>query len=155
MLEGYHFQNAYVTRDIDKWIKTFNEHAKVDRVMIYEGTTPVTTPAGPGTQTNKLAFIWVGDLQYELIQPISGDVQLYSEALPADDGLQFHHVCMRVADWDEFRARAEEQPYPIVLEGGNEALRFLYLDARAFLGHYLEYVWMSEERWGQMGGSAK
>jgi hypothetical protein len=153
MLEGYHFQNAYVTRDVDKWVASFRSHAKVNKVITYEGSTPVVTTAGRGIQTQKMAFIWVGDLQYELIQPISGAVDLYRAALPADDGLQFHHICMRIGDWDEFRQRAGKQPYPLVLEGGNEALRFLYLDARPFLGHYLEYVWMTEERWAQMGGS--
>jgi len=152
MLEGFHYQNAYVTRDMDKWIEEFKKRGKVDRVMTYEGTTQVTTPRGKGEQTNKLAFIWVGDLQYELIQPVAGDVSIYSDALPADDGLQFHHICMRVPDWDDFRARVDQQPFPVVLEGGNELLRFLYLDARPFLGHYLEYTWMGEERWAQMGG---
>jgi hypothetical protein len=75
--------------------------------------------------------------------------------LPEDDGLQFHHICMRVPDWDEFRARVNEQPFPVVLEGGSESLRFLYLDARPFLGHYLEYTWMRDEVWTQMGGPAK
>jgi Glyoxalase/Bleomycin resistance protein/Dioxygenase superfamily len=153
MLEGYHFQNAYVTRNADKWTETFHARAKVRKVIVFEGSTPVVTVAGPGIQTQKLAFIWVGDLQYELIQPISGAVDLYRDALPADDGLKFHHICMRVDDWDEFRPRVDKQPYPVVLEGGNEALRFLYLDARPFLGHFLEYVWMTQERWGQMGGS--
>lgn len=155
MLEGHHYQNAYVTRDIDKWVGKFGEGAKIDRMIRYEGTMPVTTVDGPGTQTSRLAFIWVGDLQYELIQPVAGDVKLYSDALPDDDGLKFHHICMRVPDWDEFRARVAAQPYPVVLEGGNEFLRFLYLDARPFLGHYLEYTWMSDERWLQMGGPAK
>lgn len=152
MLEGYHFQNAYVTRDIEKWVATFGERAKVDRVLRYEGTTSVVTVDGPGVQTSKLAFLWVDDLQYELIQPVSGDVAIYADDLPEGDALRFHHVCMRVADWADFRARVDQQPYPVVLEGGNEQLRFLYLDARAFLGHYLEYVWMSDERWAQMGG---
>ena len=152
MLEGFHYQNAYVTRDIDKWIEAFKQRAKIDRLMTYEGTTPVVTPRGQVTQTNKLAFIWVGDMQYELIQPVDGDVSIYRDALPADDGLQFHHICMRVPDWDDFRARVADQPYPVVLEGGGDALRFLYLDARPFLGHYLEYTWMTDERWGQMGG---
>jgi hypothetical protein len=152
MLEGYHYQNAYVTRDIDKGIATFRQRGKIDKVITYEGTNAITTPNGPGTQTNKMAFIWIGDLQYELIQPISGDVSLYRDALPADDGLRFHHICMRVPDWDEFRARVDHQPYPVVIEGGGELLRFLYLDTRAFLGHYLEYTWMTDERWKQMGG---
>jgi Glyoxalase/Bleomycin resistance protein/Dioxygenase superfamily len=152
MLEGHHYQNAYVTRDVDKWIATFRERAKVDRVLTYEGSTPVKTAEGDGMQTTKLAFIWVGDLQYELIQPVSGTVRMYSDALPAGDALQFHHICMRIKDWDEFRARIADQPYPVVLEGGGDKLRFLYLDARPFLGHYVEYTWMTDERWAQMGG---
>jgi hypothetical protein len=152
MIEGYHYQNAYVTRNIDKWVGTFSARAKVDKVLRYEGTTPVVTPAGKATQTNKLAFIWVGDLQYELIEPVGGAVDLYRDALPAGDALQFHHICMRVDDWDDFRRRVDKQSYPVVLEGGGDALRFLYLDAREFLGHYLEYTWMTSERWTQMGG---
>lgn len=152
MLEGYHYQNAYVTRNLEKGLEAFRQRAKIDRVITYEGSTTVTTPEGSGTQTNKLAFIWVGDLQYELIQPVSGSVRVYRDALPADDGLQFHHICMRVPDWDKFRAAVDTQPYPVVIEGGNDMLRFLYLDARPFLGHYLEYTWMTDERWTQMGG---
>lgn len=152
MLEGYHYQNAYVTRDVDKAVKALKERAKVDRVLAFEGSTPVMTPEGAGIQTSKLAFVWVGDLQYELIQPVSGAVRIYSEALPIDDGLRFHHICMRVPEWQDFRARVDEQPYPVVLEGGNEKLRFLYLDARPLLGHYVEYTWMTDERWRQMGG---
>jgi hypothetical protein len=41
---------------------------------------------------------------------------------------------------------------PVAIEGGSEALRYLYLDARDLLGHYLEYVWMTPERWAQVGG---
>jgi hypothetical protein len=152
MLEGFHFQNAYVTRNVDQWIEAFRSRANVRKVIVYEGSTPVVTAAGPGVQTQKLAFIWVGDLQYELIQPISGAVDLYRDALPGDDGLKFHHICMRIGDWNEFRPRVDQQAYPVVLQGGNEGLRFLYLDARPFLGHYLEYVWMTGERWAQMGG---
>jgi len=152
MLEGYHFQNAYVTRDVDACVEAFRKRAKVDRILTYEGSTSVTTPEGTGTQTNKLAFIWVGDLQYEFIQPMAGLIRMYSDALPAHNGLQFHHICMRVTDWGDFRSRADNQPYPVVLEGGNEMLRFVYLDTRPLLGHYAEYVWMTDERWKQMGG---
>ncbi len=152
IIEGKHFQNAYITRNIDKAIADFQAQADVRKILQYEGTTEVTTPAGRGTQTNKLAFIWVDDLQYEFIQPGPGIVDIYRNELPADDSLKFHHICMRVDDWDGFRARVEDQPFPVVLEGGGDALRFLYLDARRLLGHYLEYTWMNEERWAQVGG---
>ena len=35
MLEGHHYQNAYITRNMDKWIEAFHERAKVDRVITY------------------------------------------------------------------------------------------------------------------------
>jgi hypothetical protein len=152
MLEGKHFQNAYVTRDIGKAIAAFKARANIRKLLEFTPTTEVMTPTGRGMQTNKLAFIWVGDLQYELIEPVSGKVDLYRDALPTGDGPKFHHICMRVDNWDDFRARVDKQPYPVVLEGGSDALKFLYLDAREFLGHYLEYTWMTDERWGQVGG---
>lgn len=152
MLEGRHYQNAYVTRDIDKAIKRFEARADVRTLIQFDNTTEVITPDGPRTLTSRLAFIWVGNLQYELIQPVSGAGDLYRAALREDDALGFHHICMRVDDWDGFRARVDQQSLPIVLEGGGDALKFLYLDAREFLGHYLEYTWMTDERWAQVGG---
>jgi Glyoxalase/Bleomycin resistance protein/Dioxygenase superfamily len=152
IIEGKHYQNAYITRNIDKAVADFKSKAHVRAHMQYEGSTEVTTPAGRGTQTNKLAFLWVEDLQYEFIQPGPGIVEIYRAELPADDSLKFHHICMRVDDWGDFRARVDKQPLPVVLEGGNEQLRFLYLDARQLLGHYLEYTWMNAQRWAQLGG---
>jgi hypothetical protein len=151
MLEGRHYQNAYVTRDIAKWTEHFKTHADVRKLVTYEGSTDLWTPSGTITQTSKLAFIWVGDLQYELIEPVSG-ASLYRDALPDDDSLKFHHICNRVDDWGAFRARVNQQPYPVVLERGGNELKFLYLDARKFLGHYLEYVWTIDRVWAQMGG---
>ena len=151
MIEGVHFQNAYITRNIAKWIELFNARANVRKTLTYEGSVELWTPGGTVKQTTKLAFIWVGDLQFELIEPVSG-ADIYAEALPDDDGLKFHHICNRVTDWDDFRARVDKQPYPVVLERGGDALKFLYLDLRDFLGHYVEYVWMTDERWKQVGG---
>jgi len=76
---------------------------------------------------------------------------LYLDQLPPDESLMFHHVCMRVDDWSG-SVPAWPSALSVAIEGGSEALRFLYLDAREFLGHYLEYVWMTPERWNQVGG---
>jgi Glyoxalase/Bleomycin resistance protein/Dioxygenase superfamily len=152
MIEGNHFQNAYVTRNIQRAIDDFKSRADVRKLLFFEVTTAVVTPAGPGTVTNKLAFIWVEDLQYEFIEPVGGNVSLYRDALPPDESLVFHHTCMRVDNWDDFRGRVRKQSLPVAIEGGSEALRYLYLDARELLGHYLEYVWMTPERWMQVGG---
>ena len=152
MLEGQHFQNGYITRDIEKALANFREHSGIDNVKSFEVPVEVITPHGCGIATSKLAFVWINNLQYELIQPISGLVDIYREALPADDSIRFHHSCMRIPDWNDFRARVTQQRWPVVFEGGGDALKFLYLDAREYVGHYLEYVWMTPQRWTAIGG---
>lgn len=152
MFEGKHFQNAYVTRNIEAAIDSFKSRGDVRALIQTEVTVNVWTPEGNGSQTNKLAFIWIDDLQYELIEPVAGNVAIYRDALPADDTPKFHHICTRIDDWQDFRARVDQQSLPVVLEGGSDALRFLYLDARSTVGHYLEFACMGDERWQQMGG---
>lgn len=152
MLEGLHFQNGYITRNIDKAIARLGESAGIAAVRSFEVPLEVATPAGKGVAVCRLAFIWINNLQYELIQPVSGLIDIYSNALPDDDSIKLHHIGMRVPDWDVFRERVDTKGYPVVFEGGNDALRFLYLDARKLVGHYLEYMWMTPERWHQMGG---
>ena len=152
MLEGQHYQNAYITRDIEKAVESFRTRSGVKNVIRFEGPVELTTPKGRGTAVSKLAFIWIDDLQYEIIQPVSGLVDIYKDELPDDDRLKFHHICMRVPEWDNFRARVDQKGYRVVLEGGGDMLKYIYIDTRDFVGHYLEYVWMTPERWTALGG---
>ncbi|RJF91166.1 VOC family protein [Sphingomonas cavernae] len=154
MITGRHYQNAYVTRNVDKAVASFKQHADIRSLMEIEVPVQLWTPQGEGTGVQKLAFVWVEDLNFELIEPKDGEtLAIYRDALPADDSLKFHHVCHVVDDWDELMGKVEKQPFPIVLKGGTPGmLQFLYLDAREWLGHYIEYVWMVPERWAAMGG---
>lgn len=68
MLEGRHYQNAYVTRNLDKAVAEFTTRADARSVATFEATTEVLTGEGRKSQTLKMAFIWVGDLQYEFIE---------------------------------------------------------------------------------------
>jgi hypothetical protein len=152
MLEGRIYQNAYVTRNIDKTVAAFTARADARSAVQFEATSEVLTAAGRGSQTIKLAFIWVGDFQYEVIEPVREAVPLFGDWLPDDDGPRFHHSCARVGDWDEFRRRVAETPYPVVMEGAGDGLRFLFLDTRELLGHYMEYTWMTDTAWQRIGG---
>lgn len=153
MFEGQQYQTAYVTRDVDAAMARFK--ARADVRLDSQIQTPISIRTGAGgtaTMECKLGFVWVGATQYEFIEPISGFVDMYRDFLPADDGLAFHHICQRVGDWDDFRARVDRQSYPLVMEGQAGPLKFLYLDARADLGHYLEYTAMPDEMWKMVGG---
>lgn len=152
MLLINHFQNAYVTRDIEQALSFFREHYGVADARYMQTEVQVTTPQGKGTAVNKVAFIWVGNLQYELIEPVSGLVDIYRDALP-ENGLRFHHICMRSLDWTATLAEIERQKLPIVYRGETASgLQFIYADARDTLGHYLEYVSMPQQIWTAMGG---
>ena len=152
MLEGRIYQNAYVTRNIDQTVAAFTAQADARSAILFEATSEVLTAAGRQSQTIKLAFIWVGDFQYEVIEPVREAVPLFSSWLPEGDGPRFHHSCARVSDWEDFRRRVTETPYPVVMEGASDGLNFLFLDTRELLGHYMEYTWMSDTAWQRIGG---
>ena len=139
------FQLAYVTRDLEHATAMLAEEYGVQGFVVSRFELALTTP--PGTASVKVGIAWVDDQQIELIQPIGGNVQIYLSALPEErSGIAFHHIAMWVAgdieDWERCRSAISNQK--IALEGGREGMRFAYVDERANLGHYLEYVWMSE-----------
>jgi hypothetical protein len=153
MILENHYQNAYITADLDKALAMFRTQYGFDGFKRLEVSYELKTPAARGMATVKMALGWIGNLQYELIQPVAGLVDVYREGLPDEYPLRFHHVCMRIHDWAEFRAGLDRQKRPIVMEGGTPGhLQFVYVDARDSLGHYLEYCWMTPERWAAMGG---
>lgn len=112
----------------------------------------VKTPAGHGSAGAKIAIGWVGDVQYEVIEPVSGLIDLYRDALPAHHALRFHHFGLRTFDFDRMRAEIDRHGRPVALEGTTAGARFVYVDARDSLGHYLEYIWMEPELWAAIGG---
>lgn len=153
MLEGHHYQNAYVTRNLAAAVAALPASAGMEAVPQFEASVEVLTAEGRRPHVVKLAFFWVGDLQYELIEPVAEATPLFAPWLPDGDGLRFHHSCTRVDDWDDFRGRVSKQPCPVVMEGeGRGGLKFLFLDARDLVGHYLEYAWMPDEMWARFSG---
>ncbi len=153
MITGHHYQNAYICDDINAAIEAFAAHANIDNVAPFEVEQQLWTPRGMKRVATKLAFIWIGDLQYELIQVIDDETGIYANYQDNGGQMHFHHVCMRIPEWQPFRAAVAQQDLPVVLERANEgdALKFLYLDGRAFCGHYLEYTWMTDEMSRRLG----
>lgn len=152
MIEGTPYQLGYICDDIAEGIAQFRSRGMTHEPHVIEVDQPVDSPQGEVVNKLKLCFIWIGDMQYELIQPISDPLGIYANA-PSNGGpLRFHQVCYRVADWAEFRARVDQQDLPVVMERAPEGdgLKFLYLDGRSRFGHYLEYTWMTDAQWEQI-----
>jgi hypothetical protein len=152
MIEGFHFQNAYVCDDIENGIALFKARGHRRAVQIIDVNQPITTPTGSVVMKSRICFIWTDNLQYELIQVIDDPSGIYANCLSNGGPLRFHHTCMRINDWDAFRARVDQQDLPLAIErdGGGDALKFLYLDGRKVFGHYLEFTWMTDALWDQI-----
>lgn len=155
MLEGMHYQNAYVCDDLEAGIDLFRGRGLTKEPFIIPVDQTVLTPDGPKRQKSRICFIWIGDLQYELIESEIDEAGLYATCMAGEGPLRFHHICFRIGDWDDFRARVDDQEFPVAMErdlSGEDpnGLKFLYLDARKVFGHYIEYTWMPDAMWQQI-----
>jgi hypothetical protein len=151
LLDGF-FQNAYVTRNLDKAVALAKERHGAKDIIYFDPEMEVNTVHGRGLIKVKVALTWLGPLQLELIEPVSGLSQHYDDYLPADDSPRFHHVGIRSLDWKKTRDEIARNKWPVAYEGGVEGVEFAYIDARDSLGHYVEYVWFSPEMWKATGG---
>jgi hypothetical protein len=154
MFTGHHFQNAYIVDDVEAAITVFAGRADIGPVVPFDVEQQLWTPDGVKRVATRLAFLWIGDLQYELIQVVTDETGIYANYKDNGGIMHFHHSCTRVPDWEVFREAIATQDLPVVLERANEGdqLKFLYLDGREICGHYLEYTWMTDDMWPRLGG---
>ena len=158
-----HMQNAYVTHDIDKAVELVSDRYGVTEWQRLNPDMVVRTVTGDRPMVVRVASAWVGGLNLEIIEPVSGYVDHYATMLPADrhDPVpRFHHISLRRDDEAEMRREIAALGLPLAFEGpisirdAIPSLVFVYLDARASLGHYLEFTWKSPEAWQFVGWPA-
>ena len=96
----------------------------------------------PGTHVAHISLAYVGDMQLELIQPVSGE-SIYTEFLAQTPSGGLHHVCVEVDDLDAALTRTDQ---PVCQQGSmaGEAIRFAYLDGAAYGVPYLEVAQLSD-----------
>ena len=109
---------------------------------------------------SRVASAWVGGLNIEIIEPVSGYVEHYVNMLPVDrkDAVpRFHHISLRRENETEMRQEIAKLGLPLAFEGpvsikkAIPSLVFIYLDGRVTLGHYVEFTWKSPEGWKFVG----
>ena len=145
------WQLAYATSDTAQAIKTYGELYNCPKFWTRDPfAVRVSTPKGPGILNLLISFAYLGDVCIEFVEPLlEGDSGIYSSVLPEEGfGLVIHHLGYLIGgemdDWRKFRSRIPDDL--VLLEGGvGDDRRFLYLDTRAQLGHYIEYVWFRPE----------
>lgn len=141
-------QLSYVTTDIEQAMAHYARELNATEFSVTDREMQATSAHADVTLQLRLAMGFVGDSMVELIQPLSGATDLYTRLLPEDKfGISFHHfgyVVDPAVEWDDFRANIDDGE--IALEGRGDP-SFVYLDTYQTLGHYLEYLHFSQERY--------
>jgi len=102
------------------------------------GADATTLRGVPVEFTAHISLGYAGDLQLELIQPVSGPT-IHAEFL-AERGPGLHHVCFDVDDVDAACARAESAGLPVLMRGSmmDGEIEFAYVDGSASGAPYVE-----------------
>lgn len=147
------YQLGYVASDIHRAMAILREQYGTPEFRSLAGEDYVVsgysvwTPQGEREIVTKCAVARINGQAIEVIQPVSGATEIYDEFIRPDEPMRLHHVAMRVDDFDGTLAEHERQGRRVVIRGGIRQARFAYVDARATLGHYLEYVSAPPEYW--------
>jgi Glyoxalase/Bleomycin resistance protein/Dioxygenase superfamily len=141
-------QHGYVTTDLDRALQRFAEYGASEFARSGEIDSHMI---GDRRAIMSVAMGCMGPLMIEVIHPISGQCEVFRDALPAEGfAVRLHHVGYRVDDAATFEALRQAYPArgcPLVMDGQNSrtGTRYFYADTRAELGHYVEYICPSEQ----------
>lgn len=138
-------QLAYVTDDIDAATAWFEGTLGTTRCH----TRYRSSLGGVAHVNGELVDEWVidvalvnaGPTNLEIIKPVSGAVDLYRGAIRPGVPATFHHLGVRVDDFDEATTLIERSGRSWELHGETKgSIRFGYLDLTAELGHHVEVM---------------
>lgn len=140
-------QISYVTTDIDQAVDALKRTYGIPEFAVSRGAQ-VQTVSGPATINAALAF--AGGRQIEVIQPAGGPDSVYRDVLPKQGfALRHHHfghLIKTAEDWQRVNAviKAKSWATPV---GGNymDMIQYVYVDVRAEVGHYLEFMYHNEQ----------
>jgi catechol-2,3-dioxygenase len=147
------WQLGYVTTDLEQATRFMAERFGLEHCRRLPSDT-ATFLAGdqPVPWEVKVAMGARGGLIVELIEPVAGEIDFYTEVLPggSEFAVRLHHVATYTATGDEEWARIEallakaglEVDYTVLIP---DRVRAGYVDTRAELGHWLEICQLQRE----------
>jgi hypothetical protein len=146
------FQMSYITRDLDAAVAHARDALGIDSFHTSESEIEVLSYGQLRKLAVRAAMANIGTRQLEIIQPVSGAIEIYTDAVDLSGHiLKFHHTAIAVrGDYEEWRKLLAE-----VAESGDElaylfpaeqhagqGLSFCYVDTRHRIGHFTEFLWV-------------
>jgi catechol 2,3-dioxygenase-like lactoylglutathione lyase family enzyme len=140
------FQIAYVVPDLHAAIRFFKEKLGVADFMVWENfmLQDQIYNGAPGDHSQSIAFGFAGQMQIELIQPISG-VSSYSEYLARNPKGGIQHLGILADDFDAAVAGMTARGCAVVQSGRNGETRLAYFDTDRDIGVLTEIVYLAPE----------
>lgn len=146
------FQMSYITRDMDAAVEHARTELGITGMNVGESPVDLLCYGEPAKLVVKAATINTGYNQFEIIQPVSGATHIYTDEVDLSAHiLNFHHVAIAVTggygEWEKLLADVRESGdqfaylFPAV-STPDDKLCFCYVDTRARIGHYTEYLWV-------------
>jgi methylmalonyl-CoA/ethylmalonyl-CoA epimerase len=133
------FQQAFVVDDVGAAQDAFRRAIGCEQWVTLPATPLRYRYRGRDVECAlELAFARSGDVQIELIRPVSGE-GLHVEFL-ATHGPGAHHLGFLVGNLDDEVAVAGKEGFDAVMGGVFGSLRFVYLDTWDALGTFMELV---------------
>ncbi len=129
-------QLAHVVRDINKAMEKYYEIFNIGPWAVYTFTPPVlrecTFQGKPSDARWVLALAWLGDIQFELMQPLSGE-SVYTRFLEKK-GEGFHHIKEWVDDCPAVIEEYRKKGIGVIQSGKYDEDEFYYLDTEPEIG---------------------
>jgi hypothetical protein len=133
-------QVSVVVRDVqaamERYWKLFGVGPWEVYTMEPPGLSGMTIHGKPEPYSMIIALAYMGDVQWELIQPLSGP-SIYKEFLD-DHGEGVHHVSFGVEDYDHAMSTMKEQGIAMLMGGTWNGATFGYMDTEKDLGVVVE-----------------
>ena len=133
-------QIGIVVRNLDAAIRKYVDDYGIGPWKIYEfnpGNAKGLHEYGqPVERSWRLAVAMVGQLQWELIEPLD-DKSIYARFL-AEKGGGVHHIAVAAQSFDKMLAMEAKRGSKLVLSGEFEGVKVAYLDTERDLGVTLE-----------------
>ena len=151
---GELFQMSYITRDLEAAMEHAKANLGIEEFHTTDAEVEVLSFGKLQPLKIRAAMANIGRHQFEIIQPVSGAINVYTDEVDLSGHiLNFHHVAIAVrggidkwlellaevrASGDEFAFLSPAEPTPA------DKVCFCYVDTRKRLGHYTEYLWVDE-----------
>jgi hypothetical protein len=142
-------QVGYVSDDLERAAAWFERNLGANGFDHFGLTTlddVLVDGEGVGAYSIEVVGTMLGDINVEIIRPLSGAVGMYREVMAPDAAVTFHHIGLQIESWDEAEAAREALGVPWKVRGYTPGVcDFGYIDARPAVGHYVEFLRLEPE----------